>query len=46
MCPLSGSLAPKIPVRTETTAYRLEDANQALEDLRAGRLEGAAVLLP
>ena len=40
------ALAPKIPVRTETTAYRLEDANQALEDLRAGRLEGAAVLLP
>lgn len=40
------ALAPKIPVRTKTTAYGLEDANQALEDLRAGRLEGAAVLLP
>ena len=40
------ALAPKIPVRTETTAYGLDNANQALEDLRAGRLEGAAVLLP
>ncbi len=37
-------LAPKIPVRTTTVPYRLEDANQALADLRAGRLEGAAVL--
>jgi propanol-preferring alcohol dehydrogenase len=40
------SLAPKIPVQTHTTRYDLRDANQALEDLRAGRFEGAAVLVP
>ena len=38
------ALAPKIPVRTRPVPYRLEDANQALDDLRAGRLTGAAVL--
>ncbi len=38
-------LAAKIPVRTTTKPYRLEDANAALADLRAGRLEGAAVLV-
>lgn len=32
-------------VRTHTTRYRLEDANQALADLRAGRIQGAAVLV-
>ncbi len=40
------ALAPKIPVRCETRAYPLEAANQALDDLRYGRIEGAAVLLP
>lgn len=40
------ALAPKVPVRTETVAYRLADANQALEDLRAGTVRGAAVLVP
>lgn len=40
------ALAPKVPVRTHTIAYPLRDANQALDDLRAGRLSGAAVLLP
>jgi propanol-preferring alcohol dehydrogenase len=39
-------LAPRIPVVTETTVYPLEEANQALEDLRAGRFDGAAVLVP
>ena len=39
-------LAPKVPVRTATRQYRLEEANQALDDLRAGRLTGAAVLVP
>jgi propanol-preferring alcohol dehydrogenase len=34
------------PVTVHATAYRLEDANSALEDLRAGRFEGAAVLVP
>jgi propanol-preferring alcohol dehydrogenase len=38
-------LAAKIPVVTTTQPYRLEDANTALADLRAGRLEGAAVLV-
>jgi alcohol dehydrogenase, propanol-preferring len=40
------TLAPQVPVRTEVTAYRLEEANQALDDLRAGRFRGAAVLQP
>ncbi len=38
------ALAPKVPVRTRPVPYRLEDANQALDDLRAGRVTGAAVL--
>jgi propanol-preferring alcohol dehydrogenase len=38
------ALAPRVPVRTEVTAYPLEEANTALEDLRAGRFRGAAVL--
>jgi propanol-preferring alcohol dehydrogenase len=38
------ALAPTIPVRTEVTGYKLEDANQALADLRAGAFRGAAVL--
>lgn len=33
-------------VRTRTTIYGLEDANRALADLRAGRLDGAAVIVP
>jgi propanol-preferring alcohol dehydrogenase len=37
-------LAPQVPVRTEITVYPLQEANSALDDLRAGRLEGAAVL--
>ncbi|MGM0983782.1 MAG: zinc-dependent alcohol dehydrogenase family protein [Pseudomonadota bacterium] len=40
------ALAPEVPIRTETVAYSLEQANQALEDLREGRLSGAAVLIP
>jgi propanol-preferring alcohol dehydrogenase len=32
------------PVTTEITCYPLESANQALDDLREGRLQGAAVL--
>jgi alcohol dehydrogenase, propanol-preferring len=38
------ALAPRVPVRTEVTTYALEQANTALEDLRAGRFRGAAVL--
>ncbi len=39
-------LAPEIGIITHTTLYPLRQANQALDDLRAGRLEGAAVLIP
>jgi alcohol dehydrogenase, propanol-preferring len=39
-------LAPKIGIVTQTTGYPLQEANQALADLRAGRFEGAAVLVP
>ena len=38
------SLAPEVPVRTEVEVYPLAEANQALDDLRAGRFRGAAVL--
>jgi propanol-preferring alcohol dehydrogenase len=39
-------LAPEIGIVTKTTVYKLQDANQALADLRAGRFDGAAVLVP
>jgi len=39
------ALAPLVPVRTEVTAFRLEQANDALAALRSGQLEGAGVLL-
>lgn len=39
------ALAPRVPVRTHVTTYALKEADQALDDLRAGRLEGAAVLV-
>jgi propanol-preferring alcohol dehydrogenase len=38
-------LAPKIGIVTKTTQYPLLQANQALADLRAGRFDGAAVLV-
>jgi propanol-preferring alcohol dehydrogenase len=37
-------LAPRVPVHTDVTLYALEDANAALDDLRAGRFRGSAVL--
>jgi alcohol dehydrogenase, propanol-preferring len=40
------ALAPQAGVRAETTAYPLEHANEAMSDLRHGRLRGAAVLVP
>jgi propanol-preferring alcohol dehydrogenase len=40
------ALAPKVGIVTQTTRYPLQQANQALADLRAGRFEGAAVLVP
>lgn len=36
----------RYPIRAETTAYPLARANEALADLRDGRLSGAAVLVP
>lgn len=38
-------LAPQVPVETTVHEYAIEDANQALDDLREGRFEGAAVLV-
>ena len=40
------ALAPQAKVRTTTTPYPLDKANEALDDLRTGRLEGAAVVVP
>ena len=39
-------LVPQMNIVTKTTSYPLTQANQALADLRAGRFEGAAVLVP
>ncbi len=38
--------AARLPIETSVTLYALEDANKALEDLRQGRFDGAAVLVP
>jgi D-arabinose 1-dehydrogenase-like Zn-dependent alcohol dehydrogenase len=38
-------VAPQAKVRTTTTPYPLDKANEALDDLRKGALEGAAVLV-
>jgi alcohol dehydrogenase, propanol-preferring len=40
------ALADDIELQTHIREYRLEDANRALDDLRKGRLSGAAVLVP
>jgi alcohol dehydrogenase, propanol-preferring len=40
------ALAPQAGVRTATVAYPLARANDALADLRRGKLQGAAVLVP
>jgi alcohol dehydrogenase, propanol-preferring len=40
------SLAPKVPVRTETESFWMSNANEALDRLRSGRIHGAAVLVP
>ena len=39
------ALAREARIRTSVTQYPLEDAEQALADLRAGRFEGTAVLV-
>lgn len=40
------ALAADMPLRTHIQVYPLADANRALDDLRAGRLSGTAVLVP
>ncbi len=37
-------IAPRVPVKTKTQTFPLEEANTALEKFRAGKLEGNAVL--
>jgi propanol-preferring alcohol dehydrogenase len=37
-------IAPRVPVRSQTETFRLEEANTALDKLRSGKLNGAAVL--
>src|SRR5690606_20401866 len=39
-------LASQAGIEVATRTYRLDEANEALDDLRAGRLTGAAVLVP
>jgi propanol-preferring alcohol dehydrogenase len=38
-------IAPQVPVKTRVTTYPLQDADLALDDLRHGQLQGAAVLV-
>jgi len=38
-------IAPKVPVHTTTQPFALEQANEALNQLRSGKLQGAAVLM-
>jgi len=40
------AVAPTVRVKTEVVRYPLAEANAALDDLRGGRLQGAAVLIP
>jgi propanol-preferring alcohol dehydrogenase len=40
------ALAPRVPVHSTVTRYPLDEAEQALADLRAGRFLGTAVLVP
>ncbi|HKP01873.1 MAG TPA: zinc-dependent alcohol dehydrogenase family protein [Chthoniobacterales bacterium] len=40
------AIASRISIRTETKTFPLEQANEALEALRSGKLSGAAVLVP
>ncbi len=39
------AIAPRVPVKTEVITYELEQANEALNDLRTGKINGAAVLV-
>ncbi len=39
------AIAPKVPAHTTTQPFPLDKANDALNDLRSGKLQGAAVLM-
>jgi alcohol dehydrogenase, propanol-preferring len=39
-------IAPRVPVKAHTETFALEDANEALNRLRSGKISGAAVLVP
>jgi alcohol dehydrogenase, propanol-preferring len=39
-------IAPKVPVKTETHTYPLEELNRALDDVRDGKISGSAVIIP
>ncbi len=38
-------IAPKVPVKTEVTTFPLSQANEAMDSLRKGKINGAAVLI-
>jgi propanol-preferring alcohol dehydrogenase len=38
-------LAPQVPIKTTVETFSLTKANEALDNLRAGKIEGAAVLV-
>ncbi|PYJ38168.1 MAG: alcohol dehydrogenase, partial [Verrucomicrobia bacterium] len=38
-------IAPRVPVKTKTETFPMEQANTALEKFRAGKLKGTAVLM-
>ena len=40
------AIAPRAGIRMQVTRYPIDQANTALSDLREGRFEGAAVLIP
>ena len=40
------AIAAKVPIKTTVTLYELDRAEEALDDLRAGRFEGTAVIVP
>jgi alcohol dehydrogenase, propanol-preferring len=39
-------LAPRVPVRTHVTTFALQEAEAALDAVRNGAIEGAAVVIP
>jgi len=39
------AISPRVPVRTEVQQFRLEQAKEALDSLRSGDIQGAAVLV-